>query len=162
MTSTFHNAFKIVQASVEKLKNFPLSCHQTFNTDRTSFIFHLHHGSKAPLTKDRLPPLFLESLVEMMTPTQDANAASPPLLHIRLIRLSTPMDPLVEEQETGVQLPFSLEDPLSSLKWLPPSKQKEGLLPTLMRRKLLPWILHYPDIRQRQTSLNLHTLLHRQ
>ena len=66
--STFRNAFKIAQASVEKLKNFPLSCHQTFNTDRTLSIFHLHPGSKAPPTKDGLPPLFLESLVELMTP----------------------------------------------------------------------------------------------
>ena len=39
--------------------------------------------------------------------------------------LSTPMDPLVEGQETGVQLQLSLEDPHSSLKWSPPSKQKE-------------------------------------
>ena len=52
-----------------KAGELSLSCYQTFNTDRTSFIFHLHHGSKAPLTKDGLPPLFLESLIELMTPT---------------------------------------------------------------------------------------------
>ena len=65
--STFRNAFKIAQAFVEKLKNFPRSCHQTFNIDKASLIFHLHHGSKAPLTKDGLPLLFLESLVELTT-----------------------------------------------------------------------------------------------
>ena len=43
--------------------------HSIFNTDKTSFIFHLHHGSKAPLMKDKLPPLFLESLAELMAPT---------------------------------------------------------------------------------------------
>ena len=67
--STFRNAFIIAQASIEKLKNFPLSCHPIFNTDKTSFTFHLHHVSKAPLTKDELPPLFLESLAELMTTT---------------------------------------------------------------------------------------------
>ena len=36
------------------------------------------------------------------------------------------MDPLVEEQETGMQLQLLLEDPLSSLKWLPPSKKIKG------------------------------------
>ena len=66
---TFPKAFEIAQASVEKLKNFPLSFHPIFNTDKTSFIFHLHYGSIAPLTKDALPPLFLELLVELMTPT---------------------------------------------------------------------------------------------
>ena len=34
----------------------------------------------------------------------------------RLTTLSTPMDPLVEEQGTGVQLLLSLENPVSSLK----------------------------------------------
>ena len=67
--STFHNTFEIAQASVEKLKNFPLYCHPIFNTDKISFIFHPHHGSKASLTKDELPALFLESLTELMTPT---------------------------------------------------------------------------------------------
>ena len=47
----------------------PLSCHLIFNTDKTSFIFHLHYGSKAPLTKDELPPLLLELPVELMTIT---------------------------------------------------------------------------------------------
>ena len=55
------------------------------------------------------------------------------------------MDPLVEWQETGVQLQLSLEDPDCSLKSSPPSKQKEGLLPAHMRRKQLPWNLHYPE-----------------
>ena len=32
----------------------------------------------------------------------------------------------------------------SSLKWLTPSKRKEGFLLALMRRKLLPWNPHYP------------------
>ena len=64
---TYLNIFKITQASVEKQKNFPLSCHPNFNIDRTSSIFHLHHSNIAPLTKDKLPPLFLVSLVELMT-----------------------------------------------------------------------------------------------
>ena len=34
------------------------------------------------------------------------------------------MDSLVEGQETGVQQHLSLEDPQSSLEWLPPSKTK--------------------------------------
>ena len=67
--STFWNAFKIAQVSVEKLKNFPLSGHLIFNADKTLFIFHLHHGSKAPLTKDELPSLYLELLIELMAPT---------------------------------------------------------------------------------------------
>ena len=69
---------------------------------RTSFISYLHRGNKAPLLKNELPPLFLESLVELMTLTYGANAASPPLLHIRLTILSKPMDPLVTERETAV------------------------------------------------------------
>ena len=113
--STSCNALKIAQVSVEKLKNFPLFCHLIFNTYKTSFIFHLHHGSKAPLMKDGLQPLFLELLVELMTITYNPNKASPPLLQIRLITLSTPMGLLVEGQETRVQLQLSLEDPLSSL-----------------------------------------------
>ena len=51
---------------------------------------------------------------------------------------------------------------LSSLKWVTPSKRKEGFLLALMSRKLLPWNPHYPGIRQRQPSLNLCTLQHRQ
>ena len=50
--STFRNAFKIAQDFVEKLNNFLLSCHPIFNTDRTSFIFHLPHGSKTLRMKD--------------------------------------------------------------------------------------------------------------
>ena len=38
------------------------------------------------------------------------------------------MDPLVEGQETGAQQQLSVEDPQSSLKWLPPSKPKEERL----------------------------------
>ena len=60
------------------------------------------------------------------------------------------MDPLVEGQETGVQLQLSLEDPLSSLKWSLPLKQEEEPLPAPMRRKQLPWNLHYLDFHQRQ------------
>ena len=47
------------------------------------------------------------------------------------------MDPLVEEQETGVQQLLLLKD--SSLKYLPASKPKVECLPALMRRKQLPW-----------------------
>ena len=36
---------------------------------RQNIIFHLHHGSKAPVMQDGLPPLFLESMVKLMTPT---------------------------------------------------------------------------------------------
>ena len=64
--STFCNAFKIAEASVEKLKNFPLSCHPMFSTDKT-FIFHLHHSGKAPLTEDKLPPLFLKRQCSLTT-----------------------------------------------------------------------------------------------
>ena len=66
---TFRNVFKIAQAFLKKLKSFLLSFHPVFNIDKTSFTFHLHHGSKAPLMKDELLPLFLESLAEPMTPT---------------------------------------------------------------------------------------------
>ena len=48
----------------------------------------------APLTKSELSPLFLVSLAELITLIWNANAVSPPLLH---------MDPLVEGQETRVQ-----------------------------------------------------------
>ena len=113
--STFRNTFKVAHVSVKKLKNSPLSCHLIFNTDKTSLIFHLHHGSKAPLTTDELPPLFLELMVELMSITLNRNVAFPPSLHIRLIMLPTPMGPLVREQETGVQLQLSLENPPSSL-----------------------------------------------
>ena len=67
--STFHNTFKVAQTSIEKLKNSPLSCHQTFNKDRTSSISNLLHGSKASLSKDKLLLLSLESLVELITPS---------------------------------------------------------------------------------------------
>ena len=50
----------------------------------------------------------------------------------------TPIDPLVERQETGAQQQLSLEDPQSSLKWLPPSKPKEECSPAPTRRKQLP------------------------
>ena len=141
---TFCNVFKIAQASVKKLKNFPLSCHAWSSTHKTSFIFHLHHGSKAPLMMDKLPSLFLESLAELITPTWNTNAASPSSLRIRLIMLCTPMDLLVDGQEIGVQLQLSLEDPHASLMWSPPSQQKEEYLPAPMRRKQLPWNQHYP------------------
>ena len=65
--------------------------------------------------KHGLQPLFLELLLELMTITYNPNKTSPPLLQIRLITLSTPMGPLVEGQETRVQLQLSQEDPLSSL-----------------------------------------------
>ena len=151
--STFRNALKIARTSVGKQKNFPLSCHPNFNTDKTSFIFHHHHGNKAPLTTSELPTLFLESLAELMTSTWDANVASPPLLHTRMITLSTPMDPLVEGQETEEQLQLPLEDPLSSLKWSLPSKQEEEHLPAPMRRKQLQWNLHYPGLPPTSTIL---------
>ena len=99
--STFCNVFKIAQAFVEKLKTSPLFCYQTFNTGRTSFISNLHRSNKAPLLKNGLPPLFLESLVELMTLTYGVNASSPLLLHISLTTLSTPMDLLVMEREMG-------------------------------------------------------------
>ena len=47
--------------------------------------------------------------------------------------------PLIEWQEMGVQQQLSLEDPHSSLKWLPPSNPKEEHLPVPMGRKQLPW-----------------------
>ena len=86
-----------------------------------------------------------------------ANVASPPLLHISLIMLSTLMDPLVEWQEMGGggrgQVQLLLENPHSSLKSSPPSKGKEGLLPANMRRKQLPWNLHYPGHPPTPTTL---------
>ena len=54
--STSHNAFKVAPVSFEKQKNSRLSCHLIFNTDKTSFISHLHHGRKAPLILDESPP----------------------------------------------------------------------------------------------------------
>ena len=53
------------------------------------------------------------------------------------------MDPLVEEQETRVLQQLSLEDPLTSLRYSPLSKQKVVRSPAPMRKKLLPWYLHY-------------------
>ena len=55
--STSHNAFKVAPVSIEKQKNSRLSCHLIFNTDKTSLIFFLHHGSKAPLILDESPPV---------------------------------------------------------------------------------------------------------
>ena len=52
---------------VAKPTNSPLFCHPNFSTIKASTIFHLHHGSSIPLAKDEFPPLFLESLVELMT-----------------------------------------------------------------------------------------------
>ena len=60
---------------------------------------------------------------------------------------------LVEGQETGVQLQLPLEDPLSSLMWSPQSKQKDKPLPAPMRRKQLPWNLHYRGHSPRPTIL---------
>ena len=54
-------------------------------------------------------------MVELMTITLNGNVAFPSSLHIRLIMLPTPMGPLVKEEETGVQLQLSLENPPSSL-----------------------------------------------
>ena len=52
----------------------------------------------------------------------------------------------------GVQL--SLEDPQSSLKWLPPSKPKEILSPAPTRRKQLPWNRYYRGYPPMPTILN--------
>ena len=53
-----------------------------------------------------------------------------------------------------VQLEFSLEDPLSSLKWSLPSKQEEESLPAPMRKKQLSWNLHYPRLPPTPTILH--------
>ena len=58
------------------------------------------------------------------------------------------MDPLVEEEETRVQRQLSLENPQSSLKWLPPPKTKEERSPAPTKSKQLPWIQHVLDIHQ--------------
>ena len=63
------NASKVALVSVEKLKNSRLSCHLVSNTDKTSLIFHLHHGSKALLSTDEFPPLFPVLLVEPIITT---------------------------------------------------------------------------------------------
>ena len=47
-----------------KVKNSQLSCHLTLNIDKTSLISHLHHGSKAPLTSYKFPPLSKVLLVD--------------------------------------------------------------------------------------------------
>ena len=65
------------------------------------------------------------------------------MLNIRLFTPSTPMDSLVEGQETGVHQQLSLENPHSILKWLAPSKLKEAYLPTPTRRKQPQWNQHY-------------------
>ena len=132
---TYLSVLKITQASVEKPKNVTLICHPNFNTDKTS-IFYLHHGSLAPVTRDELPPLFLVSLVELMTLIKNADAASSPFL------LTTLMDLLVEEKK-GVPQQLSLDDPHSSLKWLPPSKPKEEHSPVHSVKNIqsaLSWI----------------------
>ena len=66
-----------------------------------------------------------------MKTTQNANVAFPPSSHTWLITLSTQMDPLVEEQEMGVQLQSSLEDPLSNLLYSPSSAMDSTLTGTL-------------------------------
>ena len=111
--STFHSAFKIAQVSTEKLKNSRLSCHLIFNTDKTSLIFYLHLGHKAPLMSDEFPSLSLVLMIGLMTITLNGHVTFPPSPHIRLIMLSTLMGQLVEKQETRVQL--QLQDPLSSV-----------------------------------------------
>ena len=63
--------------------------------------------------------------------------------YCRLIAPSTAMDQLVEGQETEAQQQLSLEDPQSSVKWLPLSKPKEEHPPTPTRRKQLSWNQHY-------------------
>ena len=52
-----------------KAEDSRLSCHLIFNTGKTSFIFLLHHGSKAPLIPDESPPLSQVLPVELMTTT---------------------------------------------------------------------------------------------
>ena len=59
------NISKIAQASVEKRKNFLLSCHLKFNTNKTSSIFHPNLGIIAPITKEEFPLLFLVSMVDL-------------------------------------------------------------------------------------------------
>ena len=54
------------------------------------------------------------------------------------------MDRLVEGQEMGVRQQQSLEDPLSSLKSLPPSKSEGELLRAPMRQRQLSWNQDYP------------------
>ena len=135
-----------------KLLQLPSQSQQTFysSATRTSALtkhqpfFHIHHGSSEPLARNELPPLFLVSLVELMTLIYNADAASPSLLHTRLITPSTLTDPLVEGQEMGMQQQFSLEDPQSRLKWLPPSKPKGQRSPAPTRRYQLSWNQHYP------------------
>ena len=70
-----------------------------------------------------------------------ADAVSLLLLHTRLI---SPMDPLVERREMGAQQQFLLEDPQSSMKWLPLSKPKEERSPAPTRRKQMLWNQHNP------------------
>ena len=123
---TYLNFSKIAAASVARPTNFLLFFHSNFSTDKTSTIFHLHCGNVAP---------------------------SPSFLHTRLITPSALMDPLVEEQETGVQQQLSLEDPQSSLKWLPPSKPMEERSPVPTRRKQLPWNQHHPGHPPTPTTL---------
>ena len=48
---------QVAPVSVEKQKNFRLSCHLIFNTEKTSFIFLLHHGNNATLIPDESPPV---------------------------------------------------------------------------------------------------------
>ena len=105
--------FKVAQASLKK-QNFRLSYHLVFNTEKT-FISHLYHGSRTPLIPGASPPPSQVLPVELMTTTQNGNVAFPLSPNTRVITLSTAVDPLVEEQEMGVQLLSSLGDPLSSL-----------------------------------------------
>ena len=59
---------KAKEKTLRSTDDYPKHIVLDVNTDKTSFIFHLHHGSKAPLTKVELPPLFLELLAELMPP----------------------------------------------------------------------------------------------
>ena len=147
-TSRSSKLLKFLSKSQELSTLLPLFYHTNFNIDKTSSISHLHHGSLASFTKDELPPLFLVSLVKLMTLIENNDAALPPLLHIRLITPSTLMDPLVEGQETGLQQQLSLEDPQSSLKWLSPSKPKEEHSPVAMESALswTPTNTNHPSI----------------
>ena len=79
------------------------------------------------------------SLVELITWIKNDIAASPLLLPTRLTTQSTPMDPLVEGRETGVQQQSSPGDPELSLKWSPSLRPKEEPLQAPTRKKRLPW-----------------------
>ena len=126
-----------------KVKNSQLSCHLTLNIDKTSLISHLHHGSKAPLTSYKFPPLSKVLLVDRADDNSiNSNVTFPPSPHIRLIICC------LQSASGGRRNGGAAEVITRGSRLRPdvitPSKEKVEPLPAPMTKKQLPWNLHYP------------------